>query len=151
MPIGKLLAKAATKANKNAGGIAAAGAVAGVGGAGIASKKKESEKPKKTPQRPPASTMYNKGGSVCKTKKYNTGGDVKTGLEKGIRSATILSRAHERRMEENDLAEPYLTKRTSAKDEQTSQYAGKKFQMSAERKAKQDAENRKKLKEHFEK
>lgn len=146
MALAKMLAKAATKANKNAGGIAAAGAVAGVGGAGIASKKQPAKKPA-APARPPASTLYNKGGSVTKTKKYNTGGDVeKTGYDKGIKARTVMSDAVRRRMEESGLEEPMLTKAKPkaqpASGVDTGQYNGKRFQVSAERKAKQEAEKK---------
>lgn len=130
MAIGKMLAKAATKTNKNIGGVAAAGAVAGVGGAGIAAKKKDDAKKPAKKEAP---------------KKYNSGGDVKTGYDKGIRARTVMSDAVRRRMEESGLEEamltkPKLTKTTGAAE--TSQYAGKKLQLTAERKAKQEAERK---------
>jgi hypothetical protein len=149
MGFGKMVAKAAVKANKNAGGLAAAGAVAGAGGAALKAKMdaKKAVPAKKTPPKPPAATMYNKGGSVCKAapKKYNSGGsveDVKTGYEKGIRSRTVMSDAVRRRMEQSGLEEPVLTKAKTTAPAETSQYAGKKLQISAERKAKQEAERK---------
>lgn len=78
-------------------------------------------------------------------KKYNSGGDVKTGYDKGIRARTVMSDAVRRRMEESGLEEPMLTKKTPVKAAETSQYAGKKFQVSAERKAKQEAEKKRLL------
>jgi hypothetical protein len=194
MALGKMLAKAAVKANKNAGGIAAAGAVAGAGGAAVkknADAKKAKPAAKAAPKKfnvggmlsgntgavmPPAkqnqdadvaakagaqakrnfmqTTMprppkargpfeLNKGGSV--PKKFNSGGDVKGGL----RSSTIMSNALQKRMEEAGVNEPVLTKAKAASAPETGQYNGKKFQMSAERKAKQEEERKRLMKKHF--
>jgi hypothetical protein len=78
-------------------------------------------------------------------KKYNSGGSVepvKTGYEKGLKARTIMSDAARKRMEENGLEERVLTRAKTTAPPETSQYAGKKFQVTAERKAKQEAERK---------
>lgn len=81
------------------------------------------------------------------TKKYNSGGDVKSGTEKGLRSSSLMSDAMRRRMEEAELEKP-IAKKTPAKTEETGQYNGRRFQMSAEAKAAQEKRNKEVFERH---
>jgi hypothetical protein len=81
-------------------------------------------------------------------KKYNSGGDVP---DSRIKSATILSRAHRKGMEENGLADEYLTaKKAPAGAMKAAPKApqAKAPTMSAERKAKMDAKAKELFKRH---